>query len=239
MSRDPRELYHKLEEIESNHAATDAERAQAREYMRRLVDKHGEAVKGWGRATFTPMTPADAQLILHSAATHGAKVRQEAPQMIVEGVPEVVARVREDYRAYSEHLADILQVSMIAALKGFGVYCESPGSVGGPAAKETKPAFPYDVQRHVENLFHAAGSIGRRFMRADYTRKQLPRPAPKPPPPPPAAPDPTDPNYVPERFKGRIRPIGVVEIGGRDMQVKTRGHVDQDILDAIFGKKTW
>lgn len=231
MPRDPRELYHKLEALESNRAATDGERAQAREYMRRLVDKHGDAVKSWGRATFTPMTPADAQLILHSAATHGCKVRQEAPQMIIEGVPEAVAKVREDYRVYSTHLADILQVAMIAALKGFGVYCEDPGGHAG-TTKESKPIFPYDVQRHVESLFRAAGSIGRRFMRPDYTRKQLPAPKPTPP-----EPDPLDPNYVPERFRRMSQFFGTTETKNREMQVRTHGSVDQKIIDLLFGKK--
>lgn len=228
MSRDSRELYHKLSAVESNEAATDGERAQAREYMRRLVDKHGDAVRSWGRATFTPETPAEAQLLLHAAATHGAQVRQEAPHMIVEGTPEVVTKVREDYRVYSIHLNDILQVTMIAALKGFGVYCESPGSIGGSAAKETKPAFPYDVQRHVENLFHAAGSIGRRFMRPDYTRKQLPAPRPK------ERVDWKAQTGISNRF---AQMLGATEIRSREMSMHVPGNVDQDIIDAIFGKK--
>lgn len=226
MSRDSRELYHKLSAVESNEAATDGERAQAREYMRRLVDKHGDAVRSWGHASFTPESAAEVQLVLHSAATHGCKVRHEAPRIHVEGGTDAVARVSEDYRVYAPHLRDILQVTMIAALKGFGVYCDDPRGHEGKT-QESKPAFPYDVRRHVEGLFHAAGALGRRFMRPDYSRKQLPAPKPQ-----------ERANWkvqtgLPDRF---ARLIGATEIGGRTMAVRAHGPVDDWVLDAILGK---
>lgn len=224
MARDPRELYQKLLSVASNHGASDGERAQAREYMRRLVEQHGDSIKAWTRLVLTPETPHEAQLALHTAATHKCRMTQELPNFIVEGPPEAVEKVRLDYKVYAKHLSDILSLAMIAALKGMGVYNESPG---GPT-KESKPAFPYAVQNDVANIFGAAQHIGRAFRRPDYTLKQLPAPKPKQW----AVADPTDPDYVPERFRG-MGSFGTQVIGGREMQV--RGNVTQEFIDMIFG----
>lgn len=230
MSKGPRELYQKLASMASNTTATDAERKSAREHMARLVQQHGETVQDWGREVLVPASPADEQLILHAAATHRCKVHQEPYGFIIEGVPDAVSRVKEDYVAYSGHLKNILQVALIGALKGFGVYCEGPEQ--GTTKEEVKPTFPYVVQQHVTNLFGAANYLGRHFLRPDYTLKQLPAPKPVPR----TAPDPRDASYVPARFRGNFADLlGTTEIGGRTMEV--RGNMDQEFFDAVFGKK--
>jgi hypothetical protein len=119
---------------------------------------------------------------------------------------------------------------MIGALKGFGVYCEGPEQ--RTPKEEVKPAFPYAVQQHVTNLFGAANYLGRHFLRPDYTLKQLPAPKPVPR----TYPDPRDASYVPARFRENFAALlGTTEIGGRSMEV--RGNMDQEVFDAIFGKK--
>jgi hypothetical protein len=68
-------------------------------------------------------------------------------------VRQILGVVRhEDYKAYSPKLEDILRVAMIGALKGFGVYSESP--VGEGPTQDRTPAFPYDVQQLVLRRHH-------------------------------------------------------------------------------------
>ena len=231
MSRDPRELYHKLAAMAANVGATDAERGHAQRLMDRLVAKHGEAVKAWGQLILVPISPADAQLILHTAASHACGVRQEPTHFTIEGTPESIARVKADYAEYSVRLKDILQVAMIGALKGFGVYCEGPEQAA--PKEEVKPAFPYDVQGAVTNLFGAAHHIGRRFVRPDYTLKQLPRPRPvyEVPKSPQEYSIPT----LLQRAFPMQKVLGHVVVGDRPMEV--RGDLDREMWDLIFGKK--
>lgn len=199
MATNPRELYHKLEAIASNAAATDGERAQARMYMRRLVDRHGPEVTRWTCADFTPESASEQQLVVHAAATHRCKVRQEPPVIYVEGPTEHVERVKADVAAYTKTLADILQVTLIAAMKGLGVYCDDQGEHGG-RTQEAKPAFPYDVQRDIQNLFKTAQTLGMRLRRPDYTLKQLPAPRPR------WAKAPGDPTFTEDRMQ-RMREL--------------------------------
>lgn len=176
MATDPRELYQKLKTLAENPGASDGEKEMARNVMAGLRRKHGTMVDDWITITITVKSPTDAQLVLHAAATHKCRIRQEVPHFHLEGSKEVVERVHEDYKAYSPKLEDILRVAMIGALKGFGIYSESPVGASEGATEVRTPAFPYDVQQLVQRLFSSAGGIGQHMRRADMTLKQLPAP---------------------------------------------------------------
>lgn len=171
------EQYRKLKAMSENAAASESERAMARKLMERLLASHAVDQLEHMVWRMKPTSEFTQQLVMNIASKFGARLDQENGTFIISGSVEVVGRVERAFLAYAPKLDEMTQMLLLAALKGWDVFCPEPSKGVRPKAGSPPPeTFPPHVERQLIEFLRASAVLARAVAIRDESVKQLPAP---------------------------------------------------------------